>query len=256
MFHKMKRALYNYCRRQTLIGKHNNLQKTHLLVACMPKSGSTYLSAILSSLEGFQPSILVHSGGRREQELDVLQLVHYDDINYVAQLHVRYSQETQELMERFDIKPIVLVRNIYDVAVSFRDHFRNESTVNPMGYAFPYMKDWPDEKLEEFIVDICMPWYFNFFMSWQESDKLCLLTYEELVANPKSSVGKLNKHFSLGLNDEDINRAIELAGSKFTRKNIGKTGRGEHLNDYCKLRIERLAGYYVDTDFSLLGLHR
>jgi hypothetical protein len=256
MIRKMERAFFEYCRRRMLNGKHNDQQKTHLLVACMPKSGSTYLSTILSNLEGFQQGILVHAAGRREQELDVLQLVHYDDTNYVAQHHVRYSQGTKELMERFDVKPVVLVRNIYDAVVSFRDHFRNESTENPMGYAFPYMKDWPDEKLEELIVDVFLPWYFNFFMSWQECSNLCLLTYEEMVANPQSTIGKINKHFSLGIKDEDINQAVELAGTKFTRKNVGKTGRGEHLNVYCKQRIERMAGYYGDTNFTLIGILR
>lgn len=256
MFRKVKRQLFEYCRRDMLNGMHNEKQKIHLLVACMPKSGSTYLSAILSNLEGFQQGILVSSAGRREQELDVLELMHNDDTNYVAQHHVRYSQGTRELLKRFNVKPIVLVRNVYDAMVSIRDHFRNESTEKPMGYAFPYMKDWPDEKLEEFIVDIFMPWYLNFFLSWKECDNRCLLTYEELIADPHETLGKISRHFSLGIKEQDISQAIEMAGTGFTRKNVGKTGRGEQLNDYCKQRIERMTKYYDDVDFALIGISR
>lgn len=254
MFRKIERELFEYCRRGMLNGKHNEKQKIHLLVACMPKSGSTYLSAILSNLEGFQQGILVLSAGRREQELDVLELVHNDDMSYVAQHHVRYSQGTKELLERFDVKPIVLVRNVYDAMVSIRDHFRNESTEKPMGYAFPYMKDWPDEKLEEFIVDIFMPWYLNFFLTWKECNNSCWLTYEELIAVPHVTLDKINRHFSLGINEKDISQAIERAGTGFTRKNVGKAGRGELLNGYCKQRIERMAKYYDGVDFSLIGI--
>jgi len=256
MLSKMKKVIFNYCRERILNGIQNDQHKTHLLVACMPKSGSTYLSAILSNLEGFQQGILVHSAGRREQELDVLQMALYDNANYVAQHHVRYSQGTQELLNKFDVKPIVLVRNVYDAMVSIRDHFRNESTEKPMGYAFPYMKDWPDEKLEEFIVDIFMPWYLNFFLSWKESNNSCWLTYEELIADPQATLGKIDRHFALGLDEQDMKKAIERASVGFTRKNVGKSGRGDQLNDYCKNRIERLIQYYDGIDFSLIGIPR
>lgn len=259
MLKKLKQHLYRY-----LLGRvygyartsmHNESCRRHVLVACMPKSGSTYLTAIFSSLDGFRHVPLAPSYGRREQELDTLELMRFDKRDYVAQLHVRYSKETHNLMLRYGVKPVVLVRNIYDVVISIRDHLRNESVVGPAGYVLTYMKDWPDEKLEEFIVDIVIPWYFNFFMTWQECQSKCLITYEDLLKDPGATVNTINKHFLLNLSEEEIGRAIDVANAKPTRKNIGNAGRGAQLNDYCRQRIHLMAKYYSGVDFSPIGIN-
>jgi len=231
-----------------------NQDKSHILVACMPKSGSTYLTAILTGLPGFRQAILVPDSGRREQELDRLELIRNDEYDYVAQHHVRFSTPTQTLLEDFNIKPIVTVRNIYDALFSIRDHFRNESTVKPMGYAFPYMKDWPDEQLEEFIADIFTPWYFNFFLSWQEYENKHMISYDELIDNPLEKISEICSHLSLSATRADIDAAIARASGMFTRRNIGISGCGGHLNDYCKARVEHMARYYCVQDFSAIGI--
>jgi hypothetical protein len=236
-------------------GHHNVLRKKHLLVACMPKSGSTFLTTILSNINDFRRVHLVPQYGYREQELDVLKLVLCDRYNYVAQHHVRSSQITQDLLKKFDVKLIVLVRNLYDITVSIRDHLRNESIIAPMGYVSPDMTSWSDEQLEEFIVDLIMPWYFNFYVGWQECSNKLILTYEELAATPGTVIEKINKHYNLGITDGEINIAIESAYSADTRKNVAKVGRGEHLSEYCKQRINHMAKYYTGIDFSLIGLY-
>lgn len=235
-------------------GHFNPNNRHHLLVACMPKSGSTFLTSILNSLPDFQQGILVPDSGRREQELDRIELLRHDNYNYAAQHHVRYSGVTQTLIEQFDIKPIVIVRNIYDAMVSIRDHFRNESTIKPMGYAFPYMKEWPNEQLEEFIVDTFTPWYLNFYLSWLECEDYVMVTYDELTVSPYKVISRIEQTFSLGLSPEQIAEAVVSGSGKFTRFNVGRKGRGEELNDYCRTHINRMAGYYREIDFSPLGI--
>jgi len=258
MFEKMRWRLYqhfgHYTEKFINKGPHNVLQKKHLLVACMPKSGSTFLTTILSNLNDFKRVHLVPQYGQREQELDVLKLISCDGYNYVAQHHLRNSQLTQELLEKFDVKLIVLVRNLYDITVSIRDHLRNESIIAPMGYLLPSMTSWPNEQLEEFIVDLVIPWYFNFYVGWQECSHKLILTYEELAATPNTVIEKISKHYNLGISKGEINSSLDKSNSAQTRKNVAKVGRGEHLSDYCKQRINHMAKYYKDTDFSLIGL--
>ncbi len=260
MFNNFKRRLFdryifNSCKEYVLHSMHNELRKRHLLVACMPKSGSTYLTAILSGLDGFRQAVLVPSDGQREQELDTIALMSFDKHDYVAQHHVRNSKETHNLMRRFGVKPVVLVRNIFDVVLSLRDHMRNESVVGPAAYTFPNMQDWSDEQLEEFIVDMMIPWYFNFFLTWQDCQDKCLITYENLRTDPFATIYTINKHFQLDLTQQEIGAAIEATKGKPTRKNVGAAGRGEQLNDYCKQRIQRMANNYSGFDFSLIGIH-
>jgi Flp pilus assembly protein TadD len=83
-----------------------------LLVACMPKSGSTFLTDLIAKLPGMQRVHLVPEYGRREQEFDLEQLVIHRDIGFVSQLHVRPSEFTLGLCRKFGIRPIFLYRNI------------------------------------------------------------------------------------------------------------------------------------------------
>jgi hypothetical protein len=60
-------------------------QTAHFLVACMPKSGSTFLTEALASLPGFKRAVLVPQHGRREQELERRQLQKYWFAKYATQ---------------------------------------------------------------------------------------------------------------------------------------------------------------------------
>ena len=100
----------------------------HILIACMPKSASTYLCGIISALPEMSQMNLVAGHHRREQELCPLQCALGHHMNYVAAHHVRYSRATQDLLKSYKILPVVLVRNIFDCVVSLRDHLLRENS--------------------------------------------------------------------------------------------------------------------------------
>ena len=107
----------------------------HILIACMPKSGSTFLSDVIGQCPGFRRAILTPSAGRREQEIDEQLLRKLGKVSYVAQHHVRNSEWTSEMCNAYGVAPIVLVRSLQDVVVSLRDHMRRESAVFPQFFA-------------------------------------------------------------------------------------------------------------------------
>jgi len=226
----------------------------YLLLACFPKSGSTYLSAVLANLPGFSKVQLVSVYGKREQEIEPALIALNADRNYVAQHHVRYSEATAELIRQFSLKPIVLVRNIFDAIISFRDHIRNESVLFPMAYASPCCVAWDDERLETFIADMIAPWYFNFFASWSEAPEKLLLRYEDLQSNPHAVLRCARSHFNIACTDKDIEAAILAAQSQATRKNKAINGRGQSLSENARLHIHRLASYYDGLDLTPMGL--
>jgi hypothetical protein len=76
-------------------------QKPHFMVACMPKSGSTFFSTALAEYPGFRNISLVPDYGHREQELCQIQLSRYDRVSYVAQHHIRNSALTQLLIAEY-----------------------------------------------------------------------------------------------------------------------------------------------------------
>src|ERR1700735_4223003 len=63
----------------------------HILIACMPKSGSTFLSDVIGQCPDFRRAVLTPSAGRREQEIDEQLLRRLDRVSFVAQHHVRNS---------------------------------------------------------------------------------------------------------------------------------------------------------------------
>ena len=229
-----------------------------ILLACFPKSGSTYLARILSLLPGWSKAPLVTGYGRREQELSVERLLvaHRARGNYVAQHHVRYSDVTRRLLERFVLDPVVLVRNVFDTVVSVRDHLSDELPEISQAYVPRDIDRWDDGRAFHFIADMVVPWYFNFFASWSDCPDKLLVTYEELHADAFGVVRRIADHYGLGIADGEIRPAVEEAGRSgaATRKNRAVLGRGSALPDAVRHKIISLSRYYEGIDFKSIGL--
>lgn len=165
--------------------------KQHLLVACFPKSGSTWLSETLSLLPGYGRVDLVPDYGRREQELTFERLLVFHSLNYVAQHHCRYSRATQFAIDAFSLIPIILVRNIFDCVVSVIDHLDTEDTVNAFAYVPNEFRAWDQAKKIDFVIEMIMPWYMNFFVGWNDFTSGYWINYEQLVSSPFETIQKM-----------------------------------------------------------------
>lgn len=135
----------------------------HILVTSMPKSGSTFLTNAIGKYDGFRRVRLIPAWGAREHELCSIKLSRYNHNRYVAQPHVRNSEWTQYLIKKYNLTPVVLMRNLFDVVLSFRDHLRRESLNWPMAHFTPHHQAMQDAELEETIVRLVMPWYLTFY---------------------------------------------------------------------------------------------
>ncbi len=155
----------------------------HILIACMPKSASTFLCAIIAQMPGIREVVLTHGHHRREQELCPLECALVHELNYVASHHTRYSQATRQILTQYGIFPVILVRNIYDCVVSLRDHLVSESLDIPQAYAPRNFRDLSVERQYDFIIDCVVPWYSSFVASWSEYHGPSLrVTYRQLIS--------------------------------------------------------------------------
>lgn len=182
---------------------------------------------------------------------DVTQL---GDYNLVAQVHVRYSDETENYINKFKLKPIVLVRDLFDVVPSLLDHHKIESTVYPMAVVPPDIVEWDFDRAAMFVTRMVIPWYFNFYVSWQFCDQKIVIRYEELLTDPVATVKKICGYWNIDISETDIIEAIKRAEKLPTRRNIGQAGRGRMLHENEKALIREMANFYKGVDFSLIGL--
>ncbi|QEN87423.1 sulfotransferase domain-containing protein [Labrys sp. KNU-23] len=216
----------------------------HVLVACMPKSASTFISSAMANAVNLNSINLIPSYGRREQELCEIRLAQNAELDYVAQHHIKHSTWTEELCSDYDVSIIVLIRSLFDVVVSIRDHVHRESPVNPFFYLDKQHLNRDRAELEHMIAMLAIPWYINFYMGWRSSKAARIFMYEDFIADPDKAVGEMLAFAGIPADTAQIAAGLEAAKSKGSRINVGKAGRGMDLKpETVKMILDMMAAY-------------
>ena len=232
----------------------------HLFIACVPKSASTFLKNLLANVTGYRDLFAVYAAGQSEHEIYLPTLREFAHLDTVTQQHCRASDANVHLMQAFGIRPVVLVRNIFDSVMSLLDFY------NKGAFQTSYFRaDWPalDEEAKiDLLIENVIPWYFQFVASWDLAEKqqrleLHWLSYEDLVADKASSILKVLEFYGLGASRRGVEQRIGEIESeeRKIRFNKGVTGRGKSgLSDRQKEQIRHLTRFYPSTDFGRMGL--
>ncbi len=238
-------------------------ERQHLLVIAPPKVGSTWLSLLLEKLTGWRTSLLAPAYCQREQEIDLRCLVTKDtrQSTLFSHLHLRYSEYTEKIISKSGLKCVLMTRNIYDTVVSLVDHCDKYSLRMPI--FFMTEGDWKglshEEKVDR-IVDLAVPWYFNFYAGWFSNlerlgGQISVVSYEDLASAPASELQRLYEEFGL---DQALtpHEAVLASAGQTTLRNVGITGRGAALPPSAIEKIERMASYYPSIRFTRIGIVR
>lgn len=207
---------------------------TNIVVACMPKSGSTYISQLLMEAGRLPKVGLADWGDFGEQFLSkrLLKQKIGSQPGSVCHIHLRGTPNTQQLLTQYDLKPIIIVRNIFDIVPSIADHWHREKTIGFGSYVPQDFKEMDREALHDFIIVNCLPWYFAFLMSWHEaSEKIAThwISYEDFFADQASQLKAMLDFTGIAYSDDSIQQSIEARKTKWSRLNKGVAGRGESL---------------------------
>ena len=235
--------------------------RMQMWVIAAPKTGSTWLSAMLENYLGWESRSLTHSYDRREQEPCLRALAEAASLDKVLwrHQHTRASKPTLELIGRASIWPIIQTRDIHDTIISCCDHFLNESTVCPMAYMDDLHWSLLDDATRlQFIVDMVAPWYFNFYAGWFASELVRNKTayvcqYERLKLDPCGELMRICEHFGLPRTQSKAQSAVDRTARQPTRLNKGIIGRGVKLSNAQKATLARMRNYYSNIDFSAAG---
>jgi hypothetical protein len=230
-----------------------------ILLACMPKSGSTWLTSILADRLGLPPVRCYLEADRNEQELDATVLFQtWGKSVLFVQQHIRYSRIMLRLCKAFSTKIVVLTRRLDDVVVSLRDHVEHQSAEVSMFYMEPnWFKTRSSSEQIDFIIDHAMPWYLNFFVGWQRAmltnkGQILQIRYEDMVKNTSEVVDRIASFYGASTG---VSSPADLDKRIGTRFNQGRVGRGKEVLSKAQIaRLRRLASYYPDCDFESIGL--
>jgi hypothetical protein len=236
--------------------------KKHLFLICAPKSGSTWLTNILKKTLQWNVVKLLPAFEHREQEIDLSPLFESGVKGNVfsPHQHLRYSLYTEKLINMLDSYLILQLRNIFDTIISYKDHLDKESVKVPA--AFMNDENWKlltEEQKISFVVDLVVPWYFNFYCGWMTSNlykegRIKVVTYSDMKKDAFSTVKGILEYINEPTPDSNILNAMDEVAKKNTRKNKGISGRGNQIPDELKKRIVSYTIYYPKVNFDLLGL--
>ena len=236
----------------------------YVFVACMPRTASTFLTEALCELTGFKRVELTDAYAENEQELDVPRLLDAYSYGSVTQQHVIANARTVKLMGDFGIRPVVLVRDIFDVVVSIRDFLLTEGCAKWPTF---FTTDERFRRLDEAgqydqIVELGLPWYIDFFVSWSDvasrgAVETLPLTYDATVADWPGALGRIAEFYGLDVSPAAIEAALARTSARADslRLNHARPGRGRTV--LAAETIERIKGFtrfYPDVDFTPIGL--
>ncbi|MUM78098.1 hypothetical protein GKC30_10665 [Pseudodesulfovibrio sp. F-1] len=240
------------------LSSHSN---ERIFIACFPKSGSTFLRNVLAEISGYKTEEICVGVKNDEQDIYFPALIDQAFNGISSRMHMKAKDQNIEVMQQCGIRPVVLVRNIFDVVASLRDH-----CVHTPVFAISHMKDiyraMPQEQQLDVIIDMLVPWYIEFFASWhrvRENNALdiYLTSYEQVMSDKPKTIQEICGFYAIQTSGEKIAGAIALIekDKKRSNFNVGRTGRGKAcLSDKQVEKISRMAGYFKDIDFSLIGV--
>ncbi len=174
----------------------------------------------------------------------------------VTQQHMRGSDPNLRLLEAFGLTPIVLVRSLPDIVVSLFDHLSRHSRKASMAFVDERYDSLAPAAQADFIVDLFMPWYIGFYVSWREAERTgkcrpVWLRYEDMIEDPASTIVRVLDQCGIPVSREQATAAAEQGMGGKIRFNKGVSGRGrQFLSDAQRGRIAALARHYPGIDFS------
>lgn len=248
----------------------------NVLLACAPKSASTFIAGALQTALGLPSAALFAStprvqavsmmgGNLREQEPEELALMRngLNGVGYVAQHHSRCTPYLSLMLKTYNVRPIVTHRNLFDTFISLDDMIMGYRSDRPTDSGYYFSDGLPahygrldrEDRLT-ILVQRNTAWFIQFYLSWKKCERANLVrplwvSYEkDFLADKPGLANRVIDH--LGLAPDAAQKLVaafeDKSGGAARRLNKGVAGRGRDMPASVRAIIEKTAHYYRDEE--------
>lgn len=233
-----------------------------IMIACMPKSGSTFLHSVMMQATGYSGPKLCLSYANEENMLSPEFVRSIYGVNKIAQEHCRAMPHNLAIMQAYDMDVVVLVRNIFDSLVSLRDMLLDDTSGPSMALFQNGLSGLSVERQFDAVISKWAHWQLDFYVSWVQAFEQhrisgTIWTYEALMADKPASIKDILEQTGHDITlDQARDCVASVEADKIrSRLNVGISGRGRSEMSQSQIdAIQSLTTFYPGIDFAPLGL--
>lgn len=231
-----------------------------LLIASMPKSGSTFLATALQNATGFRRVFLGESF-MSVQDLSEAAIIDNLPTACVVHQHLEANQPNLCLLRRYRLPIVFQYRRLDDILVSIQDKLETDPWITPSFAAGPDFTALSAEEQMDGLLRLAGARFVQLYAGWQTACAQgwvegLTLSYETMLEDKPAAVRTVLDHFNVTVRPDAIEQAVaetETAGT--TRRNAGVVGRGRsRLSERHYRMLTDMAAPFPWVDFRPLGL--
>ncbi len=206
-----------------------NLAWPHLLyIIGLPKSGTNWLSQLLEEVPGYKPAYIYDP-----DECSQLHNICNDifshlphNLHYVMKLHTECAPRNVKVLDQFDLRPVIMYRDLRDQCVSRYFHVLND----PTHRHHAQYNSTPKEEAMMHNIDITIGYYLGWVENWrsimaQQPSRFLEVKYETLRQNPALTLQNVLEFFKIDLSQSEVENIVQKvsARTKFDiKENLSK----------------------------------
>jgi ubiquinone/menaquinone biosynthesis C-methylase UbiE len=204
---------------------------TRVMLACAPKSGSTYVANTLARYfdTRFGNSELHEMQWEAEQNLNRALLDELGDGSYVLQFHLKPYPLNFALMHEFGIELALQWRNLGDAIVSLDEHMAEFGEQQPLCYIHDKggFLALPAQSRYQYLIRHALQWYIGFYLAWRK-ERRAFGVYERMVEDPLAYFKEIITRLGRNVDAARLTDILETP-TGFLRLNVGRVGRSAEL---------------------------
>jgi hypothetical protein len=234
-------------------------RRPFVMLAFAPKAAGTFFREAAIEAIGGHLFRAVHAQGGRDATLYlpsfITAFLDKDHTRPVAHVHMQALISNRHFIDAFDLKPVIMIRNIPDMLASYWDMLEKDVVARHDGLNCRIPSDFLDMSHAEkadFMVDIMGPWYASYFASWKTyaeaaPGRVLVLRYADFCADPATALHATLTHSGHQVSRDRCEAALDKVwrNKEQFRFNKGVVGRGREYFTTGQIKgLSRQLSYY------------